>query len=59
MSNELWIFIGTVFVTVALLSQAMIVPVFSESRKTRKKRIILQGDPPSQAGSDEIDGISD
>jgi tight adherence protein B len=37
MSNQLWIFIGTVFVTVVLLSQAMIVPVFGESRKTRKK----------------------
>jgi tight adherence protein B len=37
MSNELWIFIGTVFVTVVLLSQTMIVPVFGESRKTRKK----------------------
>jgi tight adherence protein B len=37
MSNQLWIFIGTVFFTVVLLSQAMIVPVFGESRKTRKK----------------------
>lgn len=37
MSNQLWIFIGTVFVTVVLLSQTMIVPVFGESRKTRKK----------------------
>jgi tight adherence protein B len=37
MSNQLWIFIGTVFVTVVLLSQTMIVPVFGEGRKTRKK----------------------
>ena len=37
MSNQVWIFIGAVFVTVFLLSQTMIVPVFGESRKTRKK----------------------
>ena len=37
MSNQLWIFLGTVFVAVVLLSQAMIVPVFGEGRKTRKK----------------------
>jgi tight adherence protein B len=37
MSNQLWIFIGTVFVTVALLSQAMIVPVFGEGKRTRKR----------------------
>jgi tight adherence protein B len=33
----MWIVIGMVFVAVALLSQAMIVPVFGESRKTRQK----------------------
>jgi tight adherence protein B len=33
----MWIVIGMIFVAVVLLSQAMIVPVFGESRKTRKK----------------------
>jgi tight adherence protein B len=37
MSNQIWIFIGTVFVAVVLLSQLMIVPVFGEGRQTRKK----------------------
>ena len=37
MSDQMWMFIGMVFAAVVLLSQAMIVPVFGESRKTRKK----------------------
>jgi len=37
LSSELWIVIGAVFAMVFLLSQAMIVPVFGESRKTRKR----------------------
>lgn len=37
MSNGLIIFLAMVFVAVALLSQGLIVPVFSESRQMRKK----------------------
>ena len=37
MSDQMWIVIGLIFAAVVLLSQAMIVPVFGESRKTRKK----------------------
>jgi tight adherence protein B len=37
MSDPMWIVIGMIFAAVVLLSQAMIVPVFGESRKTRKK----------------------
>src|SRR5215207_7217442 len=37
MSDQVWMFIGIIFVTVVLLSQSMIVPVFGESRQTRKK----------------------
>ena len=47
MSYELWILIGAVFATVFLLSQAMIVPVFGESRKTRKR---LRARPNEFAG---------
>jgi tight adherence protein B len=37
MSNGLILFIAIVFVTVFLLSQSMIIPVFGESRKARKR----------------------
>lgn len=37
MSNQMWMLIGAVFAAVFLLSQAMIVPVFGESRKIRKR----------------------
>lgn len=37
MSNGLIFFIAVVFVAVFLLSQGMIIPVFGESRKTRKR----------------------
>lgn len=37
MSDGVMIFIGMVFVAVALLSQGLIVPVFGESRQMRKK----------------------
>lgn len=37
MSDGIMIFVGLVFVAVALLSQGLIVPVFSESRHMRKK----------------------
>jgi len=37
MSDQMWIVIGMIFAAAVLLSQAMIVPVFGESRKTRKK----------------------
>ena len=37
MSDGTMIFMAMVFVAVALLSQGLIVPVFGESRKMRKK----------------------
>ena len=37
MTNGVMIFIGMIFVAVALLSQGLIVPVFGESRQMRKK----------------------
>lgn len=37
MNDGVLIFIGLIFVAVALLSQGLIVPVFGESRQTRKK----------------------
>jgi tight adherence protein B len=37
MSDGMFLFIGAIFVTVFLLSQSLIVPVFGESRQARKK----------------------
>jgi tight adherence protein B len=37
MSNGMWIFVGLIFLAVFLLAQGMIVPVFGEGRKMRKR----------------------
>jgi tight adherence protein B len=57
MSNQIWLFIGTVFVTVVLLSQAMIVPVFGESRKTRKKLKARLGDLERELGANSFSSL--
>ena len=57
MSNELWIFIGTVFVAVVLLSQTMIVPVFGESRKMRKKLQARLGDLEREIGQSSFSSL--
>jgi tight adherence protein B len=57
MSNQLWIFIGTVFVTVALLSQALIVPVFGEGRKTRKKLKARLGELEREIGQGSFSSL--
>jgi len=54
MSDQLWIFIGTVFGTVALLSQAMILPVFGESRKTRKRLKARLGELEREVGENSF-----
>jgi tight adherence protein B len=57
MSNQIWIFLGTVFVTVVLLAQAMIVPVFGESRKTRKKLKARLGDLERELGANSFSSL--
>ena len=57
MSNQIWIFIGTVFVTVVLLSQAMIVPVFGEGRKTRKKLKARLGELERELGQGSFSSL--
>ena len=57
MSNQLWIFIGTVFVTVVLLSQAMIVPVFGEGRQTRKKLKARLGELEREIGQGSFSSL--
>lgn len=57
MSNQLWIFIGTVFVTVALLSQALIVPVFGEGRLTRKKLKARLGELERELGEGSFSSL--
>jgi tight adherence protein B len=57
MSDQIWIFIGTVFVTVVLLSQAMIVPVFGESRKTRKKLKARLGELERELGENSFSSL--
>jgi tight adherence protein B len=54
MSNQMWIFLGMVFATVVLLSQVMIVPVFGESRKTRKKLQARLNQLEKEAGSNSF-----
>ena len=57
MTNEIWIFVGAVFVTVVLLSQAMIVPVFGESRKTRKKLKARLSELERETGQDSFSSL--
>ncbi|HWN37351.1 MAG TPA: type II secretion system F family protein [Gammaproteobacteria bacterium] len=56
-SNELWIVIGAVFAAVFLLSQAMIVPVFGESRKTRKRLRARLGEIERELGQNSFASI--
>jgi tight adherence protein B len=57
MSDQLWIFIGTVFVTVAVLSQAMIVPVFGEGSKTRKRLKARLGEIERELGESSFSSL--
>jgi tight adherence protein B len=57
MSYELWIVIGAVFATVFLLSQAMIVPAFGESRKTRKRLRARLGEIQSELGQGSFSSL--
>ena len=57
MSNQLWIFIGTVFFTVVLLSQAMIIPVFGEGRQTRKKLKARLGELEREIGQGSFSSL--
>jgi len=57
MSNQMWIFIGTVFFTVALLSQAMIIPVFGEGRQTRKKLKARLGELEREIGQGSFSSL--
>lgn len=50
MSNGALLFIGAIFVAVVLLSQAMIVPVFGESSKVRKRLKKRLGDVERELG---------
>ena len=52
MSDGVMIFIGMVFVAVALLSQGLIVPVFGESRQMRKKLQSRLGEIEATSGEE-------
>jgi len=57
MSNQMWIFIGAVFFAVALLSQAMIIPVFGEGRQTRKKLKARLGELERELGQGSFSSL--
>ena len=57
MSDQMWMFIGMVFAAVVLLSQAMIVPVFGESRKTRKKLKARLGEIERELGESSFSSL--
>ena len=57
MSNEMWMVVGAVFLAVFLLSQTMIVPVFGESRKTRKRLRARLGDIERELGASSFSSI--
>ena len=57
MSNELWVVIAAVFLAVFLLSQTMVVPVFGESRKTRKRLRARLGDIEREIGGSSFSSI--
>lgn len=54
MSSGAYLFIGAIFVTVFLLSQAMIVPVFGESGKVRKRLKKRLGEIEREAGEESF-----
>jgi tight adherence protein B len=57
MSNQVWLFLATVFVTVVVLSQALIVPVFGEGRKTRKKLQARLGELEREIGPNSFSSL--
>jgi tight adherence protein B len=57
MSDQIGIFLATIFVAVVLLSQAMIVPVFGESRKTRKKLKARLGELEREIGERSFSSV--
>lgn len=57
MSDGVMIFIGMVFVAVALLSQGLIVPVFGESRKMRKKLQSRLSDIEAESGEESSSSL--
>jgi tight adherence protein B len=57
LSYDLWIVIGAVFAMVFLLSQAMIVPVFGESRKTRKRLRARLGEIERELGASSFSSL--
>ena len=57
MSSEILLFLGAVFVTVFLLSQAMIVPVFGESRQTRKRLRARLGEIENELGQGSFSSL--
>ena len=57
MSDGVMIFMALVFVAVALLSQGLIVPVFSESRQMRKKLQSRLGEIEAESGEESFSSL--
>ena len=57
MSDGLMIFLAMVFVAVALLSQGLIVPVFSESRQMRKKLQSRLDEVEAESGEESFSSL--
>lgn len=57
MTDGVMIFIGMVFVAVALLSQGLIVPVFGESRQMRKKLQSRLGEIEAESGEESLSSL--
>ena len=57
MSDGVMIFIGMVFVAVALLSQGLIVPVFGESRQMRKKLQSRLSEIEAESGDESFSSL--
>lgn len=57
MSNGVMIFVGMVFVAVLLLSQGLIVPVFGETRKMRKKLQARLSEIEAESGEDSFSSL--
>lgn len=57
MTDGVMIFVGMVFVAVALLSQGLIVPVFGESRKMRKKLQSRLNEIETETGNESFSSL--
>ena len=57
MSDGIMIFVALVFVAVALLSQGLIVPVFSESRQMRKRLQSRLGEIEAESGEESFSSL--